>query len=123
MLVSYIIIIIFSSYLWVSLSSMYGKVLVMLMLAFCLTEVMDNKIRPLAFQVRKRNHFQLNNYSSITCYILVFIDISYFCLLFFQGIFMMYLYVGSIVAIMCIYISVLLDQCPSLTGRCVCLFL
>ena len=35
----------------------------------------------------------------------------------FQGIFMMYLYVGSIVAIMCIYISVLLDQCPSLTGR------
>ena len=30
---------------------------------------------------------------------------------------MMYLYVGSIVAIMCIYISVLLDQCPSLTGR------
>ena len=29
----------------------------------------------------------------------------------------MYLYVGSIVAIMCIYISVLLDQCPSLTGR------
>ena len=30
--------------------------------------------------------------------------------------FMMYLYVGSIVAIMCIYISVLLDNCPSLTG-------
>ena len=28
---------------------------------------------------------------------------------------MMYLYVGSIVAIMCIYISVLLDNCPSLT--------
>ncbi len=35
----------------------------------------------------------------------------------FQGMFMMYLYVGSIVAIMCIYISVLLDNCPSLTGR------
>jgi hypothetical protein len=30
---------------------------------------------------------------------------------------MMYLYVGSIVAIMCIYITVLLDNCPSLTGR------
>ena len=30
--------------------------------------------------------------------------------------FMMYLYVGSIVAIMCIYISVLLDNCPSLSG-------
>ena len=29
---------------------------------------------------------------------------------------MMYLYVGSIVAIMCIYISVLIDNCPSLTG-------
>ena len=99
---------------------MYGKVLVMLMLAFCLTEVMDNKIRPLAFQVRKRNCFQLKNSSSMY-YILVFIDISY--LLFFQGIFMMYLYVGSIVAIMCIYISVLLDQCPSLTGRCVLFFL
>lgn len=35
----------------------------------------------------------------------------------FQGVFMMYLYVGSIVAIMCIYITVLLDNCPSLTGR------
>ena len=33
-----------------------------------------------------------------------------------QGVFMMYLYVGSIVAIMCIYISVLIDNCPSLTG-------
>ena len=30
---------------------------------------------------------------------------------------MMYLYVGSIVAIMCIYITVLLDNCPGLTGR------
>ena len=29
---------------------------------------------------------------------------------------MMYLYVGSIVAIMCIYISVLIDNCPSLTN-------
>ena len=29
-----------------------------------------------------------------------------------QGYFMMYLYVGSIVAIMCIYITVLLDNCP-----------
>merc|ERR1712020_272437 len=28
----------------------------------------------------------------------------------------MYLYVGSIVAIMCIYITVLIDNCPSLTG-------
>ncbi len=30
---------------------MYGKLLVLLMLAFCLTEVMDNQIKPLAFQV------------------------------------------------------------------------
>eukprot|EP00094_Tigriopus_californicus_P009507 TCALIF_09167-PA protein Name:"Protein of unknown function" AED:0.45 eAED:0.45 QI:4/1/0.5/1/1/1/2/0/112 len=60
---------------------MYGKFLVLLMLAFCLIEVMDNNIRPLAF----------------------------------QGIYMMYLYIGSIVAIMCIYITVLLDNCPSLT--------
>ena len=28
----------------------------------------------------------------------------------------MYLYVGSIVSIMCIYISVLIDNCPSLTN-------
>jgi hypothetical protein len=62
---------------------MYGKFLVLLMVAFCLTEVMDNQIRPLRF----------------------------------QGIFMMYLYVGSIVAIMCIYISVLLDNCPSSVTR------
>ena len=33
-----------------SLSSLYGKFLVLLMLAFCLTEVMDNNIRPLLFQ-------------------------------------------------------------------------
>ena len=30
---------------------------------------------------------------------------------------MMYLYVGSIVAIMCIYITVLIDNCPSLTSQ------
>nr|CAH0107979.1 unnamed protein product [Daphnia galeata] len=69
------------THLWVSLSSMYGKLLVVLMLAFCFTEVMDNSIAPLTF----------------------------------QGVFMIYLYVGSIVAIMCIYISLLIDQCPSLT--------
>ncbi len=75
-------LLLFSSYLWVAMSSMYGKLLVLLMLAFCLTEVMDNEIRPLAF----------------------------------QGLYMMYLYVGSIVAIMCIYITVLIDNCPSVTG-------
>lgn len=42
---------VFSSHLWVTLSAMYGKLLVLLMLAFCLTEVMDNQIRPLKFQV------------------------------------------------------------------------
>ena len=68
--------------LWVSLSAMYGKLLVLLMLAFCLIEVMDNKIRPL----------------------------------YFQNFFMMYLYCGSIIAIMCIYITVLLDNCPSVTN-------
>jgi hypothetical protein len=30
---------------------MYGKVLVLLMIAFCLIEVMDNKVAPLTFQV------------------------------------------------------------------------
>lgn len=30
---------------------MYGKFLVVLMLAFCFTEVMDNSIAPLTFQV------------------------------------------------------------------------
>jgi hypothetical protein len=41
----------FSTHLWVSLSSMYGKLMVVLMLAFCFTEVMDNSIAPLTFQV------------------------------------------------------------------------
>jgi hypothetical protein len=67
--------------LWVTLSAMYGKLLVLLMFAFCLIEVMDNKVPPLTF----------------------------------QGFFMMYLYCGSIIAIMCIYISVLLVNCPSVT--------
>ena len=43
----------YSSHLWVAMSSMYGKLLVLLMVAFCLTEVMDNKIKPLAFQVNE----------------------------------------------------------------------
>ena len=68
--------------LWVTLSAMYGKLLVLLMFAFCLIEVMDNKIRPL----------------------------------YFQNFFMMYLYCGSIIAIMCIYITVLLDNCPGVTS-------
>jgi len=68
--------------LWVTLSSMYGKLLVLLMFAFCLIEVMDNKVAPLTF----------------------------------QGFYMMYLYCGSIIAIMCIYITVLLDNCPSVTN-------
>jgi len=41
----------FSNQLWITLSSMYGKLLVLLMMAFCLTEVMDNAVKPLAFQV------------------------------------------------------------------------
>ena len=68
--------------LWVTLSAMYGKILVLLMFAFCLIEVMDNRIRPL----------------------------------YFQNFFMMYLYCGSIIAIMCIYITVLLDNCPSVSN-------
>ena len=41
----------FSSHLWVALSAMYGKLLVLLMVAFCLIEVMDNQVKPLTFQV------------------------------------------------------------------------
>lgn len=33
-----------------------------------------------------------------------------------QGIFMMFLYVGSIVAITCIYITVLVDNCSSMSS-------
>ncbi|XP_066957836.1 uncharacterized protein [Macrobrachium rosenbergii] len=70
------------TYMWVVMSSMYGKLVVLLMLAFCLTEVLDNDVLPLTF----------------------------------QGVFLMYLYVGSIVAIMCIYVSVIIDNCPSMTA-------
>ncbi|XP_068245679.1 uncharacterized protein DDB_G0284459-like [Palaemon carinicauda] len=70
------------TYMWVVMSSMYGKMVVLLMLAFCLTEVLDNDVLPLTF----------------------------------QGVFLMYLYVGSIVAIMCIYVSVIIDNCPSMTA-------
>ncbi|XP_069191181.1 proton channel OtopLc [Procambarus clarkii] len=70
------------TYLWVVMSGMYGKLVVLLMLAFCLTEVLDNTVLPFTF----------------------------------QGVFLMYLYVGSIVAIMCIYVSVIIDNCPSITA-------
>ena len=43
--------------MWVTLSSMYGKLIVLLALAFCLTEVMDNEVSPLHFQVR--SHYKI----------------------------------------------------------------
>lgn len=67
-------------YLWVILSSLYGKTLIILMLAFCLIEVMDNSVKLLTL----------------------------------QGIYLMYLYVGSIAVIICIYVWVLIDSCASL---------
>uniref|UniRef100_A0A6A7FY28 Otopetrin-2-like n=1 Tax=Hirondellea gigas TaxID=1518452 RepID=A0A6A7FY28_9CRUS len=68
-------------YLWTVMSGMYGKLIVLLMLAFCLTEVLQNDVEPFTF----------------------------------QGIFLIYLYVGSIFAIICIYTSVIMENCPSLS--------
>ncbi|XP_050430250.1 proton channel OtopLc-like isoform X2 [Adelges cooleyi] len=67
---------------WVTLSSFYGTLLVVLMLAICLIEVMDNPVKMLSM----------------------------------QGIYLMYLYLGSIAVIICIYIWVLIDSCVSLTS-------
>lgn len=69
-------------YLWTVMSGMYGKLVVLLMFAFCLTEVLQNQVEPFTF----------------------------------QGIFLIYLYVGSIFAIICIYTSVIMENCPSMTG-------
>ncbi|XP_046665368.1 proton channel OtopLc-like isoform X2 [Homalodisca vitripennis] len=65
---------------WVQLSSLYGKLLVILMVAFTLIEVMDNPVKLLSL----------------------------------QGIYLIYLYVGSIAVIICIYIWVLADSCASM---------
>nr|CAD7568198.1 unnamed protein product [Timema californicum] len=70
-------------HLWILLSSLYGRLLVILMVAFCITEVMDNSVKLLSL----------------------------------QGIFLMYLYVGSIAVIICIYIWVLIDSCASLHAQ------
>ncbi|XP_063853521.1 proton channel OtopLc-like, partial [Scylla paramamosain] len=70
------------TYLWVVLSGLYGKVVVLLMLAFTLTEALHNQVLPFTF----------------------------------QGIFLMYLYVGSILAILCIYVTVIIDNCPSVSA-------
>ncbi|XP_025195323.1 proton channel OtopLc-like isoform X1 [Melanaphis sacchari] len=67
---------------WVTLSSLYGMVLVILMFAICLIEVMDNPVKLLSI----------------------------------QGIYLMYLYLGSIAVIICIYVWVLIDSCVSLTS-------
>ncbi|KAL1459730.1 hypothetical protein WDU94_011685 [Cyamophila willieti] len=67
------------SYFWVLLSTLYGKILIVLMIAFCLIEVMDNSIKLLTL----------------------------------QGLYLIYLYVGSIAVIICIYIWVLIDSCSS----------
>ncbi|KAK6626256.1 hypothetical protein RUM43_006563 [Polyplax serrata] len=68
------------SQFWVTLSNIYGQTLIVLMLTFTLTEVMDNSVKLLSL----------------------------------QGIFLMYLYVGSIAVIICIYIWVLIDSCSSI---------
>ncbi|XP_014244934.1 otopetrin-2-like isoform X2 [Cimex lectularius] len=70
-------------YLWVVLSSIYGKLLVVLMIAFSLVEVMDNSVKLLSL----------------------------------QGIYLMYLYVGSIAVIISIYIWVLVDSCSTFNGE------
>ncbi|VVC35535.1 Hypothetical protein CINCED_3A023453 [Cinara cedri] len=67
---------------WVTLSSLYGLILVILMFAICLIEVMDNPVKLLSV----------------------------------QGIYLMYLYLGSIAVIICIYVWVLIDSCVSLTS-------
>jgi len=72
----------YSHHFWVTLSSFYGMVLVILMFAICLVEVMDNPVKLLSV----------------------------------QGIYLMYLYLGSIAVIICIYIWVLIDSCVSLTS-------
>lgn len=72
----------FSNHFWVTLSSFYGLVLVILMFAICLIEVMDNPVKLLSV----------------------------------QGIYLMYLYLGSIAVIICIYVWVLIDSCVSLTS-------
>ncbi|XP_039294561.1 proton channel OtopLc-like [Nilaparvata lugens] len=69
-------------YLWVLLSSLYGKLLIILMIAFTLIESMDNSVKLLSL----------------------------------QGLYLMYLYVGSIAVIICIYIWVLVDSCASFSG-------
>lgn len=71
-----------SHHFWVTLSSFYGTILVILMFAICLIEVMDNPVKLLSV----------------------------------QGIYLMYLYLGSIAVIICIYIWVLIDSCVSLTS-------
>jgi len=38
-------------YLWTVMSGMYGKLIVLLMFAFCLTEVLQNQVEPFTFQV------------------------------------------------------------------------
>ncbi|XP_054261038.1 proton channel OtopLc-like isoform X2 [Macrosteles quadrilineatus] len=67
-------------HLWVQLSSLYGKLLIILMIAFTLVEVMDNNVKLLSL----------------------------------QGVYLIYLYVGSIAVIICIYIWVLADSCASM---------
>ncbi|KAI5703897.1 hypothetical protein M8J76_004007 [Diaphorina citri] len=67
------------SYFWVLLSTLYGKILIVLMITFCLIEVMDNSVKLLTL----------------------------------QGFYLVYLYVGSIGVIICIYIWVLVDSCST----------
>ena len=50
---------------------MYGKLLVLLMIAFCLIEVMDNNIKPLTFQVHLdmilvKSYQSIDNWSYMT---------------------------------------------------------
>lgn len=68
--------------MWSALSSMYGRLVVLISVAFCVTEMTDTTIMPLTY----------------------------------QGTFMMYLYVVSIVTILGIYGSVIADSLHTVTS-------
>nr|CAD7402564.1 unnamed protein product [Timema poppensis] len=114
-------------HLWILLSSLYGRLLVILMVAFCITEVMDNSVKLLSLQVytpdpnltevslRSLSQVESINTGVRWCQCSVKKSTSECAVV--KGIFLMYLYVGSIAVIICIYIWVLIDSCASLHAQ------
>lgn len=93
-----------SHHLWIQLSTVYGIALLIIVFAICITEITDNSVKLFALQVCHVSEVHSLNFKALPLNICLSL----------QGVYMMYLYIGSIAVIICIYVWVLVDSCSNI---------